>query len=269
MSWLVAAALLVAAPVSASVTTVNLTRTYTGIATGGGFNVERFALTGEGGWQREQIISSGSLAGTPFLLTFSAQFDNKFGYWQVGDARAATFFIGGAVDRTASATGIGFGISNFPDSPYLDFNLAVYAGVFDLATAGGYFSPYFSSGRLRQPGDGESATDWLLSRDEDFVPLADDFRGEAMNAAWLNFAVNVPIGPGQTLLYSANGPGIVTRFQQDVTITTQVPPAPVPEPAAWAMMIVGFGLVGGTARMRRLRPTSEEQSEQDAFRQRC
>jgi len=32
------------------------------------------------------------------------------------------------------------------------------------------------------------------------------------------------------------------------------PTSPVPEPASWALMIAGFGLVGGAARMRRVRP---------------
>ncbi len=34
------------------------------------------------------------------------------------------------------------------------------------------------------------------------------------------------------------------------TIPAPLPPGPVPEPAAWAMMLVGFGLVGGLARRR-------------------
>ena len=34
------------------------------------------------------------------------------------------------------------------------------------------------------------------------------------------------------------------------TIPAPLPPGPVPEPAAWAMMLVGFGLVGGFARRR-------------------
>ncbi|WP_380877801.1 hypothetical protein ACFB49_14300 [Sphingomonas sp. DBB INV C78] len=37
--------------------------------------------------------------------------------------------------------------------------------------------------------------------------------------------------------------GLVTGFNENV--------APVPEPATWAMMIAGFGLVGGTMRRRR------------------
>lgn len=41
-----------------------------------------------------------------------------------------------------------------------------------------------------------------------------------------------------------NGSGIVTRF--DVTGA-----APIPEPAAWMMMISGFGLLGGALRLRR------------------
>ncbi|MFS0736571.1 PEPxxWA-CTERM sorting domain-containing protein [Sphingomonas sp. 1P06PA] len=35
-----------------------------------------------------------------------------------------------------------------------------------------------------------------------------------------------------------------------------LPAAAVPEPASWALMIGGFGLIGGTLRTRRMRPTA-------------
>lgn len=51
-----------------------------------------------------------------------------------------------------------------------------------------------------------------------------------------------------------SGDVIVGHSQASISGYT-APPAAVPEPASWAMLIAGFGLIGGAMRVRRVRPT--------------
>jgi hypothetical protein len=62
------------------------------------------------------------------------------------------------------------------------------------------------------------------------------------------FGGNVVLGAGDTLDFGVNNAG---SFYGDSTVMT-LTVANVPEPAAWAMLITGFGLVGAVARRRRL-----------------
>ncbi|WP_239018172.1 PEPxxWA-CTERM sorting domain-containing protein [Sphingomonas flavalba] len=53
--------------------------------------------------------------------------------------------------------------------------------------------------------------------------------------------------------YSSNIP---INYSISITDITQTPvQTPVPEPATWAMLIVGFGVIGGLSRSRRVRTT--------------
>jgi hypothetical protein len=89
-----------------------------------------------------------------------------------------------------------------------------------------------------------------------------------------NWSPNVAVAPsllfnivstGGTFVYGANGPDLkidwslssstdthVGSLFSDVipAVTIPPPPPPIPEPGTWAMMIVGFGLVGAGLRMR-------------------
>jgi hypothetical protein len=55
-----------------------------------------------------------------------------------------------------------------------------------------------------------------------------------------------PVSGGLQTLYIAGISGGNGEYTVDLAF------APVPEPATWAMMIVGFGLVGATVRRRSL-----------------
>ncbi len=50
--------------------------------------------------------------------------------------------------------------------------------------------------------------------------------------------------------------GSVQYYLQDLTFGDAAVTAAVPEPAQWAMLIIGFGMIGGTMRRRRTSPQS-------------
>jgi hypothetical protein len=52
---------------------------------------------------------------------------------------------------------------------------------------------------------------------------------------------------------TARAAGFFTKRDLTFTPFAEIPVAVVPEPATWAMMLVGFGLVGGAARRRSVR----------------
>jgi hypothetical protein len=66
--------------------------------------------------------------------------------------------------------------------------------------------------------------------------FGDNIRKDFSHTAYLNLAL-----PAGVVLNSSSGVFLSSP------ITT---PGPVPESTTWAMMIVGFGLVGGTMRRR-------------------
>jgi hypothetical protein len=71
------------------------------------------------------------------------------------------------------------------------------------------------------------------------------------------FAPGGPIGPGGGGILPPSTPGggiLVPPDDGGGDIPTPPPTASVPEPASWAMMIVGFLAVGGALRRRPLRP---------------
>lgn len=71
--------------------------------------------------------------------------------------------------------------------------------------------------------------------------------GTAANPNWQTFSVDF-VANGATTLTFADTSGVSNQgiFLDAVSVTA------VPEPAAWALMIGGFGLVGGAMRRRRI-----------------
>lgn len=81
--------------------------------------------------------------------------------------------------------------------------------------------------------------------------------------------LNVPIGKQSSIANMIDGSFPKTRISFDLYSDFRLPPlfsgtgtislpaatAAVPEPASWAMMIAGFGMIGGAARYRRRRTT--------------
>jgi hypothetical protein len=86
-----------------------------------------------------------------------------------------------------------------------------------------------------------------LVTDSNFGDLFDFSNGDAVSGP------NGSIAFGSTDTFSEIAFSTGQIIGTGVSVITQGPPAAgaVPEPAAWVMMIVGFGLTGGLARRRR------------------
>lgn len=105
----------------------------------------------------------------------------------------------------------------------------------------------FATPYLYTPSQGLLVFDWFVPQQApfgtfDFVQGANPFAVDATTPAFRLFDQNAAATTGSIQSFAP-----VARF--DVSAVT----APVPEPAIWAMMIVGFGLVGGAMRTRERR----------------
>jgi hypothetical protein len=81
----------------------------------------------------------------------------------------------------------------------------------------------------------------------DSLALANDWLGklsDTSSGGW-----STPYALSKLNFVDPNSPGLSARNQG------QVYTSPAPEPASWAMMIVGFGIVGAATRRRRVRVT--------------
>lgn len=253
-----AVAVATAAPVFAwgVTTTVDLTRVFTGTILVGSAQTTRYTFA-DGGWGNPELLDTQSLAGAPFTLTFNARFDDRFGYWQADSQRSASLWIGGAAGRTVSADGIGFALTynGGAGTAFTTFDTAVFTGFYNLATASSYFSPLVNAGRLRTSADDAGPFDPRGWDPEDFVPLSDLLNGTVLNAAFVGYAISDPVTSSVSLEHLANGQGRVDRFQQFVSVTSVTnPPAAVPEPASWALLVTGFAAMGGVLRAWRVHP---------------
>jgi hypothetical protein len=93
-------------------------------------------------------------------------------------------------------------------------------------------------------GSGETNLSYTVGDIETSLDLA---ANNDADATWQTYAFNF-LGTGSltTLLFSSRGPGMnVDAVLDDVSVTVAVP-----EPATWAMLLLGFGGVGFTLRRK-------------------
>lgn len=144
------------------------------------------------------------------------------------------------------ATGVVLG----PDGPVADFlslptGSYVTVGFTDEVVFDGAGNDIF----IGEVGvGGERANVFVSSNNLDFVflGLASDDAVTAFDLSSIGFAGSVSAVKIVGLDALGGSPGFDVTFVQGLPSSI----APVPEPAAWALMIAGFGAVGGAARWR-------------------
>ncbi|MBA3897330.1 MAG: PEP-CTERM sorting domain-containing protein [Sphingomonadaceae bacterium] len=194
-----------------------------------------------------------------------------------GAAQAATLYsqpydnTGNLLASQNDTTG---GNGNFATA-FDDFTLASGGNITGLSFTGGYFNPptvgnitgftvKFYANNAGQPGGALSTTTVAGNAGESCAgtictyALAANFSATAGTKYWMSIVPDLGFPPQWGWATSAVGNGVA---YQDFLGTRSALPndfaftltgnAAVPEPAAWAMMLVGFGLAGTALRSRR------------------
>jgi len=160
--------------------------------------------------------------------------DSGSGSWFVIGNGAGTA-ISGFPTPTLAAGGsfVAMTDQSNPGSHNLSQTLTLGAGAFVLS---------FAARGVDQSGSGGAA-------DQQYIVTVDGttVAGAILNSAWSDFSFNLNLAAGShTIAFQENDRrGYYTGGLDNVSLT-----AAVPEAATWAMMVVGFGLVGVAARRR-------------------
>ena len=180
----------------------------------------------------------------------------SFGY--IGADRTAPTIVPGQGQLIRITDGVG-SFSFLP--PSLVGQLTPQSGTFGLADLASFTldtSTVFTFSEVNPSGFPSSG--FFNYRLADLTAFSATFANGALTA--LSFDTNAlsPIstdGNGdfglQSFRVSGLGPDGASTFNGDFQLLTsgQIEIAAVPEPASWALMIIGFGMVGGTVRARR------------------
>lgn len=112
----------------------------------------------------------------------------------------------------------------------------------------GFFDRYrFDTGNNNITGPFEALNTFQTGTIEVLVAGTKAALNIATNGGVQSYSYDYGFAPGSTTVgFGLNRFGVADNFTFD-----GVAGAPVPEPAAWALMIAGFGLAGGAARSRR------------------
>ncbi len=134
-----------------------------------------------------------------------------------------------------------------------------------------FFSPAPASGTYKGPADaligvfldssvtdvsmGPASLDYTVAANTDlasYSPALDQifFLGDGMTSGAVTQQFYAPTGATRLFLAAADSYGSSTGNlgQLSVDITGATPVSPAPEPATWALMLIGLGLIGGVAR---------------------
>jgi len=129
--------------------------------------------------------------------------------------------LGGAISNNGNSTGIWtYGVGTYLDSSYNRVNIDIYN---DYGDGGFTFTPYMDNGDVDQGYVVDLYGVSVLGGDED------------------NYYIKTGIYDYQ----------LGDENWARVTIAEIAAPGSVPEPAAWTLMLGGFGLIGGALRQQR------------------
>ena len=146
---------------------------------------------------------------------------------------AAPAHAGVVVNYTFGATGSGTMTLDQTGSTYTLSALNLTLGSANFTTANSALNPC-------------STTSCLLGSTYGGGP---GFAQSGQNTFFFFFDPNLSSQSGSSFAWSQTNDAIVHDEADSITITRVVPGA-VPEPATWAMMLVGFGAIGFTLRRR-------------------
>ena len=180
----------------------------------------------------------------------------------------------GSGNLQASQDDTGGGNGNFA-TVYDDFTLGSAATITGVSFTGGYFNPptqgmitaftvQFYSDAAGQPGSsiysvfvpgdgGESCGGGVICT----YDLATSFTAAAGVQYWLSIVPDIAFPPQWGWAFGTGGDATAyqdffgTRSQIGTDFAFTLTGAGVPEPATWAMMLIGFGAIGYSMRRRR------------------
>lgn len=171
------------------------------------------------------------------------------GWTLASNQTLAGLFTLGAATTVTSVEGF---IRNF-SGVAANGTISIFTGGVDPANSGLQYSAGFtiaSTGISAGAWQGVFGQSWALAAGQHWVVFTSD--------GALNTMTYLPPNP---LAQHANAPQLSgpwvqrgSAFGLGVRITNDIPiavPGAVPEPTTWAMMIIGFGAVGGAIRLRR------------------
>lgn len=220
-----------------------------GTRSGGSNNFFPFSLTA-GVSQRYQQLYAGTEFGTAPVTLYGLKFRQATDGGTQGAAFAATI-PSIKLNLSTAATSVSTASLTFADNVGSD-NATVFDGALALSSTATPIAPYtgtqpfdivvtFTTPFAYDPTKGDLLLD-VFNFSGGVTTLFDFISGGST-------AISRVVGPqgnvGATSAFFQQRAGLVTSF-------TTTAPGAVPEPAAWALMIAGFGLVGVAARRRRI-----------------
>ena len=127
---------------------------------------------------------------------------------------------------------------------------STFVGIYNTGgTATGFQISQCCGANINDPAPSLNNTIFHDANNDGFIDAGQGYDVTLNLTALLNIAVG---GTGTFTTYTLFGNGAPQDVQVPGTPTT--PTSAVPEPASWAMMIFGFGAIGGSLRRRRNKP---------------
>lgn len=186
------------------------------------------------------LIASAAQAALPIYATPGSPNATTYSFTKIGDGDLTAFFVG--------------------DGGSLDLLLGVIAGGVDLGTGLSDQDPLGSSFNYGFVADGTELVFYIEVNDGNTY-----FSDPSLNPGGLNHVFSASYAGGDTIGLATFTPGDYTYvgfedlpgggdldYNDIEYVFENIRSGVIPEPASWALLITGFGLVGISARRRRM-----------------